>query len=339
MENTLSLSQHRKLLRAAVIVSDCLALQALFLSYLPYIEPFRFIPAEGTEYLEYFFTKLIDGSPLYLIPQLLTCILYATYVHRCEDAPAPGARVKKRLLRFGIGFAIFCAVSLLSNYFPEHWERCVAIACCALIYVLWLLLPLPLYRFAKLEPRKRARIIPAGMLVSVLFVIIALIMNFSGGCIRYRGFALDSERNIYLGRPQSIAVYSFRRTPLRRIDLGSRDPYSFTIQGDRLLIQDQKGSHVLDLQGNAVEEPSIDSATISNISKNAFTDAKGAEYRMDESHLSVFIKQNIDGEFISIFDMPLRDYLPRTLFYVGIVLFAAFLLIWAIRWVILRQLK
>ena len=147
VEYSLTLDQNRKVLKAAVILADCLTVFTLAFGYL-YFQAYRSTPVEGVEYLRFSFETLIESSPLFLIPQLLVWVIYFIYVHRGGGPDSPMPRVKKRLLRFGICFALFCALLLSSRYFPEYWEHCVVLACYALVFVIWVLLQIPLHYLA-----------------------------------------------------------------------------------------------------------------------------------------------------------------------------------------------
>lgn len=91
----------------------------------------------------------------------------------------------------------------------------------------------------------------------IIFVIARLLLS-ANGVISYgslKGFAVDSEENIYIGTPKKIEVYKNGRK-IRIINPSTSRDYCFYIEEDELIIAHASdySSYVFDLYGNYISE-------------------------------------------------------------------------------------
>lgn len=107
-----------------------------------------------------------------------------------------------------------------------------------------------------------------------------LLISTGTSCVSYKGFAVDKEGNLYLGRKGEIAVVSRKGDFLRSISAMTGRGYRFTISEDMLLVDTGDHYYKMDLLGNILTE-GADTTTIRLQNKNSFfTDTDGNMYQM-----------------------------------------------------------
>ena len=163
-----------------------------------------------------------------------------------------------------------------------------------------------------------------------------LIIQASGKvCISYKGFAVDDDRNLYIGK-DNIEVLNSEGKLINKIDPMTSRGYKFTIdQNNELLISTGDYLYKKDLFGKLIEKKTISNLTgdlLSGFSRYKYTANDGTKYVM-KMH---FFRTNIyrmEGQVkISVYKMPLLDYFVRLLSYIVYGSMAVIIPIGTVKW-------
>lgn len=158
-------------------------------------------------------------------------------------------------------------------------------------------------------------------IVVVSFIcIFILVLEISGNvCTSYRGFAVDNEENIYIGK-KNIEVYSLQGEFLRSINPQTTRGYSFTIaSNDNILISTGDYLYTIDLFGNVINKKSIDDYAddpLSGISTKKYISANGKKYIIKNRLFRTGVYRLNGKQEIKIYEMPLFDYIIKLLSYI-----------------------
>lgn len=169
-----------------------------------------------------------------------------------------------------------------------------------------------------------------GIVAPLIFIILILILTNSIS-LSYKGFAIDSQDNLYVGKDGGvIGVYSNGKL-IKNISLMTSKGYAFTIKNDRLVVAALSSVYTLDLEGNILEKHDDLSIEYNKIfkEKNNFIDSDGNSYCLKEFLGYYSIRAEDDTK---IFDMPVFDYVVKILLFLICISFIIFVPIIIYRW-------
>lgn len=190
-------------------------------------------------------------------------------------------------------------------------------------------------------------LILCAVLVWSLFLLFTMIRDSGKVHIRYNGFAVDSEENLYIGMRDEpaydnrIYVFDFSGTLLRSFPAVTNRGYSFTIvDGDKIMYSASQVLYTADLSGNILEKEEIPLAEDIRYSETEFVDVNGNRYEMKNRFFrpSIYQVNRKNGAETCIYQMPMLDsivLLGEKLVGLSLILFAAFF----IRWIYQRKVS
>ncbi len=158
------------------------------------------------------------------------------------------------------------------------------------------------------------------LVVAYAFAIVGLLSNKYN--ISYQGFAVDSEENIYIGF-YSGQIKKFNDGKLvETISAQTNRGYDFTItENNTLYITCGNIAYFTDLDGNVLEKitDSIQPFYKYRYDKSVFVTNDGTKYEKKFNFgKTKFIKYQ-DQQEITMYEMPLKDYLIKLILIVGSV--------------------
>lgn len=167
---------------------------------------------------------------------------------------------------------------------------------------------------------KMPRFLRNFILIVWPFVMFILIIQASGKvCISYKGFAIDDDRNIYVGK-SNIEVLNSEGKVIKKIDPMTSRGYKFTIdRNNEILISTGDYLYRKDLFGQLIEKKAISNITddlLSGLSRYKYTANDGTKYVMKMHFFRTNIYRIEGQEKVSVYKMPLIDYFVRLLSYI-----------------------
>lgn len=193
--------------------------------------------------------------------------------------------------------------------------------------------------------RERTRpplsLILCAVLVWSLFLLFTMIRDSGKVHIRYDGFAVDAEENLYIGmwdepaHDNRIYVFDFSGKLLRSFPAVTNRGYSFTIvDGDKIMYSASQVLYTADLSGNILEKEEIPLAEDIRYSETEFVDVNGNRYEMKNRFFrpSIYQVSRKSGAETCIYQMPMLD----TMVLLGeklVFLFDILLAVFFIRWI------
>lgn len=190
-------------------------------------------------------------------------------------------------------------------------------------------------------------LILCAVLVWSLFLLFIMIRDSGKVHIRYNGFAVDSEENLYIGMREHSAhnnriyVFDFSGRLLRSFPAVTNRGYSFTIvDGDKIIYSDSHVLYTADLSGKILEKEEIPTGEDIWYSETEFVDVNGNRYEMKNRFFrpSIYQVNRKNGAETCIYQMPMLDsivLLGEKLVGLSLILFAAFF----IRWIYQRKMS
>ena len=167
---------------------------------------------------------------------------------------------------------------------------------------------------------------PIIIYLSIIFPIMMfyMISAFNGICTFYDGVAVDSDKNLYLGKGSVIQVFSPSGEEIRNLSSMTSRGYSFTITEDNLILLDT-GSDVytMDIYGNIIQKS--DSTGESIFSKYRYTNkysyitSDGTQYIMKNILFRTKICKVMNGKYEQVYIMPIYDFIVKMSFILCIV--------------------
>ena len=160
--------------------------------------------------------------------------------------------------------------------------------------------------------------------LAIFFPIIILVLfttSTGKACVSFRGFAVDREENLYLGKAAEIDVLNSQGKFIKNIRVPTSRGYEFTITHENeILISTSDYLYYMDLNGNLIEKTRINDCAddpIVNKNRHHFKLDDNTEYIMKNEFLRTKIyrleygteEQNIR----LIYQMPMFDYIIRLL--------------------------
>jgi len=171
---------------------------------------------------------------------------------------------------------------------------------------------------------KVPRLLIVYLLITWPIMLAFMIATISGTvCISYHGFAIDDDKNLYLGKDSVIQVIGHNGEIVREINPNTSRGYHFTIVEDNTLkISTGDYLYTTDLSGKVDSKKEIfdykDDAFIRE-SKHRFVASDGTEYVM-KNHLFRTMIYRLDGnQNTVIYKMPVLDYIAKLSFYAMII--------------------
>ncbi len=150
----------------------------------------------------------------------------------------------------------------------------------------------------------------------IMFTCIAMLISGKASIV-INGFAVDVDNQLYVGKGKEIVVLKDGAV-VRTIDPPTSRTYKFTIvDGKTILLSTSTKVYMMDLYGNIISE-SIDEGTKTYNRlqwKKIYMDERGSEYTLE----SRWGRTRILKEGVSIYEMPMRDYIVRILFITAFV--------------------
>lgn len=167
---------------------------------------------------------------------------------------------------------------------------------------------------------KMPRFLRNYILIVWPFVMILLIIQASGKvCTSYKGFAVDNDRNLYIGK-SDIEVLDSEGKVINKIDPMTSRGYKFTInQNNEILISTGDYLYRKDLFGQLIEKNTISNRAddlLSGSSRYKYTANDGTKYVMKIHFFRTNIYRIEGQEKISVYKMPLLDFFVRLLSYI-----------------------
>lgn len=161
--------------------------------------------------------------------------------------------------------------------------------------------------------------------IPVLFVIyaFAFFMPMSKNvCINYKGMAVDSKGNLYLGEDEDIKVYDTQGNFLRSFYANTNRGYQFSIADDHIIEFLSGDILIMNLSGEVIKE--YDDSEFSHfeysINPNKFTALDGSIYQMKSWFLRDRVyRTDISNHTEVIWEMPLLSYVVRLALVVSII--------------------
>lgn len=132
-----------------------------------------------------------------------------------------------------------------------------------------------------------------------------------------KGFAVDSEGQLYVGREGEIAVLKDGEC-VRTISPRTSRSYVFTITDEQtILLSTSSTVYTMDLSGNVLTEQPDEGTKVYNQlqHKKSFTDVHGAKYTMR----SPWGRTSVYKDGVRIYEIPTLDYIVRILLIVSVV--------------------
>lgn len=183
-------------------------------------------------------------------------------------------------------------------------------------------------------------LILCAVLVWILFWSFIMIRDSGKVHIRYNGFAVDAEENLYIGMREysaddnRIYVFDFSGKLLRSFPAVTNRGYSFTIvDGDKIMYSASQVLYTADLSGNILEKEEIPIGENIRYSETEFVDVNGNRYEMKNRFFrpSIYQVNRKSGAKTCIYQMPMLDsivLLGEKLVGLSLILFAAFFIRW-----------
>lgn len=149
------------------------------------------------------------------------------------------------------------------------------------------------------------------------FILLILVLQINGKvCLSYQGFAVDLDKNIYLGK-NDIEVLDSDGNLIKIIDPMTSRGYKFTIiENKEILIRTGDRLYTKNLSGELISEKIIKDYTNTPLSKThryKYISDDGTEYIMSMRFFRTCIYQINKNEKILIYKMPLLDFSIRIL--------------------------
>ena len=142
-------------------------------------------------------------------------------------------------------------------------------------------------------------------------------------CIFYKGFAIDGNGNLYIGKNYAIEVLGQDGSVLRQISPYTSRGYRFTIEeNNTILIDTGDFLYRTDLSGNLKESKEIHGDGLSVSVLHKYVSANGTVYRMKSRLLRPYIVRMDGAERVQIYKMPAFDYTVKLL---SVISFPVFL--------------
>ena len=181
------------------------------------------------------------------------------------------------------------------------------------------------------------RVLKISLFVLWPIIMFILIIQITGKvCLSYYGFAVDKSNNIYLGKDKSIDVLNDKGEVINKIDPMTSRGYSFTItENDEIIISTGDYWYRKDLSDNLIEKNVINDYRenpISTFSRYKYSAADGTEYVMKMHFFRTHIYKIINGEYISVYKMPLFDFCVRILSVITYLSFAVVVIVGIVIW-------
>lgn len=132
----------------------------------------------------------------------------------------------------------------------------------------------------------------------------------------YKGFAVDSHGNLYLGVSSKIMAVDSNGLERYSFSAITKRGYSFTInKEDQVIIRSGEYVWITDLNGNVIEEhigtEIADRLLPYGNSTRSFTDSEGRIYQMKSRFFRVEIYKYEKGEESLIYQMPWLNYVMK----------------------------
>ena len=151
------------------------------------------------------------------------------------------------------------------------------------------------------------------------FLLCSIIMEMTGVvCTSYQGFAVDNNHNIYLGKNRDIEVLNDQGIYINKIHPMTSRGYRFTLVDDsEIWISTGDHFYKKDLSDHMIEEKPISLHTddpligINFFTSRKFTASNGTEYRMKLHFLRTHIYRYDGEKQISVYTMPVLDFIVR----------------------------
>ncbi len=154
-------------------------------------------------------------------------------------------------------------------------------------------------------------------------------------CINYKGFSVDADGNIYIGKLGRIDVISPGGDLIRTIDTQTNRGYEFMISDCNTIYLNATGSFmILDLEGNLLQEP-VAYSELHYKQKPAFHRTKyiapdGTIYLLRKPFGRPTILRVEKESMTPVYKMPLSDYAVRIL--LQLVWYSSWIMIPTIIW-------
>ena len=152
--------------------------------------------------------------------------------------------------------------------------------------------------------------------------------------ISYQGFAVDNEENFYLGFYSGKIKKINDGKVLKTISAQTSRGYDFTItENDTLYITCGDVAYFVDLDGNILEKitDNIQPFYKYRYNKSVFVASDGTKYeRKINFGKTKFIKHQ-DQQEITVYEMPLEDYLAKLILVVGSVIIYGTIIVFIIK--------
>lgn len=145
---------------------------------------------------------------------------------------------------------------------------------------------------------------------------------FNGVCIFYNGFAVDSDKNIYLGKDSVIQVLSPKGEEIRSLNPITSRGYEFTIIDDLIFVDTGTTLYTMDLYGNIIQKSDStgkSGAIFSNGNQFSCTASDGTNYIMKNIFSRTKICEVNNGEYKQVYIMPIYDFIAKLSFFLCII--------------------
>ena len=138
-------------------------------------------------------------------------------------------------------------------------------------------------------------------------------------CTSYHGFAIDNDKNLYLGKDSVIQVIGENGDIVREFSPQTSRGYEFTIVEDNT-IQIYTGSYLYttDLSGKVVDKKEVvsykDYGHLMN-SRYKYAASDGTKYVMKNPCMRTVVYRLEGTQKTAIYKMPILDYIAKLFFY------------------------
>ena len=134
-------------------------------------------------------------------------------------------------------------------------------------------------------------------------------------CTSYQGFAVDEDRNLYIGMDHAIAVYDSHGKEFREVELPTSRGYKFTISdNNEIIIYTGENFYIADLCGEVRQVLPVTDENRRNapeMSYRSFTAADGTKYVMKSWLFRPAVYRLDDEQKVMIYEMPDVDYCAK----------------------------